>query len=61
MNMHQHLVNCRAGCLLDNLVFCSAVPEGWSSQYVARAKEFPLRHLSYTNDVIYERITGKKR
>lgn len=61
MNTHHHLVNCRDGCLLDNLVFCKAVPEGWAAQYQARAKECPDLHQSYTSDVIYERITGKNR
>lgn len=58
MNVTEHIIQCRDGCLIDDMRFCSAVPEGWAVMYRANAEEKPDAHESFVRKIITNRITG---
>ena len=58
MTPTEHIVQCRSGCLIDDMRFCPAVPAGWAEQYRERARENPDAHEAYVRKIIFLRITG---
>ena len=58
MTPTEHIVQCRSGCLIDDMRFCPAVPADWAEQYRERARENPDAHEAYVRKIIFLRITG---
>ena len=58
MTPTEHIVQCRSGCLIDDMRFCPAVPADWAEQYRERALENPEAHEAFVRKIIFLRITG---
>lgn len=58
MSIHDHIIACRSGCLIDDLRFCPAVPEQWAADYRERAAQNPEGHAGFVQRIIHDRITG---